>query len=144
MGLNILFHCASDNKLTLVLPESESPLSGSGVLVLGPRTWQEATESCLELGETLWKSDADSKIIQTDLEYLVHLGTYSPEQRFWTASHNQKPSTINAAGQINYASPKKRLPVICTQTAPYSNSTFQDTSGNWQVVVESNNRHLTG
>ncbi|KAJ5330061.1 hypothetical protein N7452_010451 [Penicillium brevicompactum] len=126
------------------LMESESPLSGSAVLILGPRTWQEAAKSCLELGETLWRSDSGFEFIQSDLDYLVYLGSYSPKQQFWTASHNQKSSTINADGQINHASPQKRLPVICTQTAPYSNSTSQDTNERWQLVVESGNQQLTG
>lgn len=94
-----------DNQLTSITPESESSLSGSAVLILGPRTWKEATKSCLELGETLWKSDSGFELIQSDLDYLVYLGSYSPKQQFWTASHNQKSSTINADGQINHASP---------------------------------------
>jgi len=130
--------------LTIRNPESESPLSDSGILVLEPRTWQEATESCLKLGESLWRSGYSSKKIQSDLDYLVYQGKYTQSQRFWTAADHRKPSTINANGQIKSASTNEKLPVICTQTAPYSNITFQDTSAKWQVAVNSNNEYLTG
>lgn len=132
------------SKLTIQSPESESPLSDSGILVLGARTWREATESCIKLGESVWGSGSSIEKIQRDLDYLVYQGRYAQTQRFWTASDNRKPSTINANGQIKSVSTNEKLPVICTQTAPYSNITFQDTSSKWQVTVKSNNEYLTG
>jgi predicted GIY-YIG superfamily endonuclease len=78
------------------------------------------------------------------LEYLVYQGKYTANQRFWAASHDRKPSAINARGQIKSASKDEKLPVLCTQTAPYTNSTFQDTSSKWQVNVRSNNELITG
>jgi hypothetical protein len=119
-------------------------LSDSGILVLGPRTWQQARESCLKLGENLWGAKSNPRDIQSDLNYLVYQGKYPQSQHFWTASDHRKPSTINANGQIKSAKANKKLPVICTQTAPYSNITFQDTSAKWQVTVNSNNEYLTG
>lgn len=133
-----------NTKLTLCLLEKESPLSDSGILVLDPRTWKEATESCLQLGATLWGSESGPETIQSGSDYLAYLGKYAPGQRFWTASKHQKPSTLSTNGQLQTSSADKRLPVLCKQTAPYSNSTFQDTSEQWRVTVESHSQRFTG
>ncbi|CAG8099817.1 unnamed protein product [Penicillium olsonii] len=117
------------------LTENESSLSDSGILVLDPRTWQEATESCVRLGATLWRSEPGPEIIQSGLKYLLHLGRYSSGQRFWVSPKYQKPSSLNTNGQIEVSSAEERLPVLCTQTAPYSNSTFQDTSAQFRDRV---------
>ncbi|CAG8083947.1 unnamed protein product, partial [Penicillium nalgiovense] len=126
------------------LLESQSPLSGSGFLVLDARPWQEATESCQKIGETLWGAGSSYKNIQNDLDYLVFQGKYTRNQRFHTASDHRKLSTIDTNGRVNKASAHEKLPVLCTQSAPLSNSTFQDTSAQWQVTVHSNDEYLTG
>ncbi|OQD87301.1 hypothetical protein PENANT_c006G08609 [Penicillium antarcticum] len=124
------------------LLETQSPLADSGVLVLDARPWKEATESCQKLGESLWGAHSDFKDIQHDLEYLICQGKYLQNQRFWTST--RKASTIDANGHINTASANARLPVLCTQSAPHSNKTFQDRNPKWRVTVHSNNEYLTG
>lgn len=124
--------------------ETESPLSGSGILVLDARSWQEATDSCQKLEESLWGTNSSYRNIQSDLDYLVFQGKYTRNQRFWTASDHRKPSTIDTTGRVNKASADEKLPVICTQSAPLSSSTFQNTSAQWQVTVHSNDEYLTG
>ncbi|KAJ6044301.1 uncharacterized protein N7446_002496 [Penicillium canescens] len=124
------------------LLETESPLASSGVLILDARPWNEATESCQKLGESLWGAYSDFNGIQSNLDYLVFQGKYARSQRFWTST--RKASTIDANGHINTASANTRLPVLCTQSAPHSNKTFQNTNSQWQVSVHSNNEHLTG
>ncbi|KAG0159256.1 hypothetical protein PDIDSM_6778 [Penicillium digitatum] len=126
------------------LLETESPLSVSGILVLDARPWQEATESCQKLGETLWGTDSNYQTTQRDLDYLVFQDKYARNQRFWTASDHRKLSTIDTTGRVNQASANEKLPVFCTQSAPFSNHTFQDTSAQWQVTVHSNDEDLTG
>ncbi|KAJ5774340.1 hypothetical protein N7457_009236 [Penicillium paradoxum] len=126
------------------LLETESPFSGSGIIALDARPWQEATQSCQSVGEGLWGIGSSYENIQSDLEYLVLQGKYTRGQRFWVASDHRKLSTIDTNGQIYNASAYEKLPVLCTQSAPYSNITFQDTSSQWQVTVHSNNEYLTG
>jgi hypothetical protein len=128
-------------KFTLHI-ETESPLASSGVLILDARPWKEATESCQKLGESVWGAHSDFKGIQSNLDYLVFQGKYARSQRFWTST--RKASTIDTNGHINTASANTRLPVLCTQSAPHSNKTFQDTNSQWQVSVHSNNEYLTG
>ena len=142
LGMYITFGILSW-RLT-VETESQSPLSDSGILVLDARPWQEATESCQKIGETLWGAGSSYKDIQNDLDYLVFQGKYTRNQRFWTASDRRKLSTIDTNGRVNKASANEKLPVVCTQSAPLSNSTFQDTSAQWQVTVHSNDEYLTG
>ncbi|KAJ5694703.1 hypothetical protein N7536_005115 [Penicillium majusculum] len=126
------------------LIETESPLSGSGILVLDARSWQEATDSCQKLGESLWGTNSSYRDIQSDLDYLVFQGKYTRDQRFWTTLDHRKLSTIDTTGRVNKASADEELPVLCTQSAPFSNSTFQNTSAQWQVTVHSNDEYLTG
>ncbi|KUM64196.1 hypothetical protein ACN42_g2899 [Penicillium freii] len=126
------------------LLETESPLSDSGILVLDARSWQEATDSCQKLGESLWGTNSSYRNIQSDLDYLVFQGKYTRNQRFWTASEFSKLSTIDTNGRVNKASADEKLPVLCTQSAPFSTSTFQNTSAPWQVTVHSNDEYLTG
>jgi hypothetical protein len=59
---------------------------------------------------------------------------------FWVAGEK----TLGGLGEITLADPELHLPVLCTQTAPYSNDTGQDTSAKWQVAVTANNETLTG
>ncbi|KAJ5551589.1 hypothetical protein N7461_006287 [Penicillium sp. DV-2018c] len=126
------------------LLETESPLANSGVIVLDARTWHEASASCEKLGESLWDNASGGQGIRNNLDYLVYQGKYSHGQRFWTASNRRRLSTIDTNGRIHRPSAHERLPVICTQHAPYSNMTFQDTSAQWQVTVNSNNEYITG
>jgi len=51
---------------------------------------------------------------------------------------------MKSYGEIRGSKPTTELPVLCTQTAPYSNSTFADVDKRWQVQVESNNETVTG
>ncbi|KAJ5130945.1 uncharacterized protein N7515_006984 [Penicillium bovifimosum] len=135
-----------DSDISIIIHNDllESPLADSGVVVLDARNWQEATESCQKLGESLWDIASGHQDVQNNLDYLVYQGKYHHGQQFWTASNHRKLSTIDTNGRINRASAHERLPVICTQRAPYSNMTFQDTSAQWQVTVNSNNEYITG
>lgn len=115
-----------------------SPYANSGVLLLDEKTWKDAGKACQALGEELWHGGD----IQTDLDYLVYEGKYAPRQRFWIGGSS--PRTIDATGQMSKGQSDDCLPVLCSQTAPYSNETNQDNSTTWQVTVNSNNEMLTG
>lgn len=112
--------------------------------MLDARSWQEATNSCQKLGESLWGSNSSYRDIQSDLDYLAFQGKYTRDQRFWTTLDHHELSTIDTTGRVNKASADEKLPVLCTQSAPFSNSTFQNTSAQWQVTVHSNDEYLTG
>lgn len=104
----------------------------------------QATASCQTLGESLWAVNSNFSNIQHDLDYLVYQHKYTRTQRYWIASVQNTPSTINVDGRITHASPDTHLPVLCTQSAPYSTPNSKNTNATWQVGVSSNNEHITG
>ncbi|KAF7719870.1 Carboxylic ester hydrolase [Penicillium ucsense] len=134
--ISILIH----NDLT----ENASPFAGSGVLVLDPMPLHRARRSCEDLGESLWDSSMGSDRIQTQLDYLLSQKTYHQGQRFWVSSTDCAPLSINSAGEVAEAEADERLPVLCTQTAPYSTLKYNDTAPKWQVSVRSNDEQITG
>lgn len=120
--------------------------ANSGVLVLGEsKTFAEATAACASLGEAVWQPSLKTASIKPNLDYLVYQGKATPSTRFWIASADAKPQTISAAGTVADAGANDTaLPALCTQTAPFSNETFTDTSPQWQVSLTANNETLTG
>lgn len=104
----------------------------------------KATEACQSLGESLWAEQSGSLTNKPDLEYLVFQQQFSRRQQYWIAPNHGVPSTIDANGKIGHSSPSKHLPVLCTQSAPYSTADTQDTNSTWQVTIQSNNEHITG
>lgn len=124
--------------------ESYSPHARSGVLLLDAMPLQEAMNSCNSLGESLWRSSDGFENIQNDLDYLVLQERYGDDQRYWIAPVSGTPSSVDVDGHVKKASADEHLPVLCTQTAPYSTPDQKDTNTTWQVTVDSNNQHLTG
>lgn len=106
----------------------------------------DAVASCKSLGESLWGGNQNNaEAIQSNLDYLVYEGQYSPSQHFWIASHGGTPRTLSATGRIAASfTPFASLPVLCTQNAPFSSSTYQNNGSQWQVTVHSNNEYYTG
>jgi hypothetical protein len=104
----------------------------------------KAIEACQNLGESLWNRQSGLPKIHNDLEYLIFERKYSRNQAYWIAPIHGVPSTINVDGQVKESLPSKRLPVLCTQSAPYSTADTKDTNSTWQVNVQANNEHITG
>jgi hypothetical protein len=125
-------------------PESSSPWSESGVILLEAMSLLKATEICRSLGERLWTTQSGFSTIQQDLEYLVFQRKFSRRQQYWIAPIHGVPSTIDVNGEIRESFPSKHLPVLCTQSAPYSTASTKDTNFTWQVTIQSNNEHITG
>ncbi|KAK3938489.1 Alpha/Beta hydrolase protein [Diplogelasinospora grovesii] len=130
------------------LQGSSSPSSTSGVIVLGRRSfsYEEALAGCQALGESLWSPDLKTASIQPNLDYLKYQGRISDSTAFWIAADSTNTSrVISSSGDVSSAkSASGRLPALCTQTAPYSTQSSQDTSAKWQVSVDANNQTLTG
>ncbi|KAJ5764227.1 hypothetical protein N7533_002908 [Penicillium manginii] len=126
------------------LQENVSPWAGSGILLLDPMPLKRAIQTCQSLGERLWSIEAGFSDIENDLKYLVYQGDKNKRQRYWIASIHSTPSTIDVNGRVKKTSSDENLPVLCTQTAPYSTPTFQDINSSWQIAVRSNNEYITG
>jgi len=124
--------------------KSSSPWSRSGVILLDAMPLVKATDVCRILGESLWATQSGFSNIQHDLEYLVFQRKFSGSQQYWIAPIQGVPSTIDAYGEIRESFPSIHLPVLCTQSAPYSTADTKDTNSTWQVAIQSNNENITG
>ncbi|KAK8090143.1 hypothetical protein PG997_005104 [Apiospora hydei] len=121
-----------------------SPAADSGVIILGARPLKEAKSACKALGEKLWSPKHRTAGIQPNLEYLKFAGRDKEVPKHWIASNESDARAINVDGEVSASDSASKLPVLCTQTAPFSSETHQDTSGRWHVTVHSNNEVLTG
>jgi len=114
------------------------------VLLLDHLTREDAIARCEALGEQLWPPLPNIDI-QPSLNYLFYEGKYADTQKYWIASNASRAKTINGKVDISFVVPgSQKLPALCTQSAPFSNSTYQDTNSRWQLTVESNSELLTG
>ncbi|KAI0902490.1 alpha/beta-hydrolase [Annulohypoxylon nitens] len=118
--------------------------SNSGALLLEARSLDDASEACEAVGEKLWPPDLNSSNTQNILNYMKYLSLEIGFSQVWTAAGNAATRAIDTAGRITPVKLDAELPVVCTQSAPFSNETSQDTAERWQVTVESNNETLTG
>ncbi|KAM0812461.1 putative Carboxylic ester hydrolase [Seiridium cardinale] len=104
----------------------------------------EASAACEALGEQLWSPYLRTVDIRPNLDYLKYKQGSQGSSQYWIASRGTCRQAIDDDGRITGTGPFVRLPVVCTQSALFSNETFKDTSGDWQVTVRSNNEYLTG
>lgn len=130
------------NLTSILGPNSSS--ADSGVILLSPRSRSDAVAGCQEIGEQLWSEGLDTASIQPNLDYLVYQGQVSNDTQFWVASKGNGTSAFDVAGQVSSVDSDSLLPALCTQSAPFSNSTYANTSSEWQVTVHSNNEDLVG
>lgn len=122
------------------------PTPNAGVLLLEAHSLEDASGACEAFGERLWSPETDATEIQSVLNYTKYLESGSGLTEFWIASQNGSGRTIRADGLMSAIEPSQatQLPILCTQSAPYSNETYADTSEKWQVTVNSNNENITG
>ncbi|KAN0105826.1 cholinesterase [Hyaloscypha variabilis] len=151
-----IVHCNSPNDLgsdlTILINNdllgSESPSADSGVILLSPRSGNAAASACATLGEQLWSPELNTSSIQANLDYLTSQGKYAADQQYWVASISNTSRAIDGYGNVanttSTLSSHRILPALCTHSAPFSNSTYQNTSAIWQVTVHSNHECLTG
>ncbi|KAK8041979.1 cholinesterase-like protein [Apiospora rasikravindrae] len=127
------------------LQGANSPAADSGVIVLGARPLKDAKRACKALGEELWSPKLGTASIQPNLRYLKFAGRTKEGSKHWIAPKGSVARAINVDGTIvSDSDSASEWPALCTQTAPFSHETHQDTSAKWQVTVHSNNEVLTG
>lgn len=134
-----------DGSIMLICPQgTASPTANSSVIVLEARSYKDASAACQALGEQLWSPELGLGSIQSTLDYLKYRQDDRQSCQYWVASKGLTNRAIDSTGRVSWPGPFSQLPVICTQSAPFSNSTTKDTSEKWQVTVRSNNEYLTG
>ncbi|KAI9167448.1 Bile salt-activated lipase [Paramyrothecium foliicola] len=123
----------------------DGPGSAFGALYLTKKqSFKEAVASCEALGEELWTPGTYGRGIEIVGQHLEdrQAGVESP--RAWVSSDGNDKQVITNSGELVVVDETLRIPVLCTQTAPFSNNTFEDKDERWQVQVQSNNEVLTG
>ncbi len=102
-----------------------------------------AEQSCILMGETLWASNFAG--LNNSLSYPSYLGLYPSHQLFWIAPEKASSCrAINSNGHTSNVDCSQKLPTICTQSAPSSNSTFSSTAPQLQITQQVGNISLTG
>ncbi|KAI2642677.1 cholinesterase [Xylaria nigripes] len=122
----------------------ESPFADSGLLVLDAQPFVNASRSCQSLGEQLWFPELGTPSIQMNLDYLKYSKQYQESSNFWIGPEHASGRTIDLDGHVSHTSEALEFPVLCTQSAPFSRETSQDTSEKWQVTIHANNEYITG
>ncbi|KAK4175607.1 putative cholinesterase [Triangularia setosa] len=126
------------------LQGADSPFADSTVLVTESRVSNSGFEKiCSGLGEQPWsesKKKGGRTVLQPIFDYLRYEKRASSSSRFWISGRK----TIDIDSEIDSAKSRDEFSGLCTNQAPFSNGTFQDTSLKWQVSVDVNNQSLTG
>ncbi|OIW33646.1 alpha/beta-hydrolase [Coniochaeta ligniaria NRRL 30616] len=125
------------------LQGASSPSADSAVILLSRRSQSDAAAACQALGEQLWSPETAS--IQANLDYLKYQGKIGDSTLLWIGSSNNESRAIGASGKVVDVDAGLRLPVLCTQTAPFATASSQpNTNAQYQVSVHSNNEDYTG
>ncbi|KAI1826250.1 cholinesterase [Xylaria intraflava] len=130
--------------MTNDLQGPESPFANSALIVLDAQSFPHAARSCHALGEELWLPELGTSSIQINLDYLKYSEQYQELSRFWIGPEDSSARTLDLSGHVSPASEALELPVLCTQSAPFSTGSYQDNSERWQVTVHANNEYITG
>jgi hypothetical protein len=121
-----------------------SQLSTSGIILVNSSSPTDSLSTCNALGEDLWSPELGMASIQPSLDYLIYQGQAESSTRFRIASRGGRDRVIDASGQVSSLGDEPALQAICTQTAPYTNSTHTDRDEKWRVAVRSNNETIIG
>lgn len=156
-----------DSDLTIIvnndLQGPSSPSANASVLLLSSSLpFSQASQACSSLGESLYSPETLSvTTIKPDIDYLLYRSgkSSSLDTTFWIAPSTKNPSVtrvldVSPSGRISISEVRNgkgkgkaaEYPVLCTQTAPFSNNQAQDKSAKWQVGVEgvNGNEKITG
>ncbi|KAL0473272.1 Alpha/Beta hydrolase protein [Neurospora intermedia] len=145
-----------DSDLTVIvnndLQGPSSPSANASVLLLSNSlAFSQASQSCSSLGESLYSPELIStSSVKSNLDYLIYRSRRSSSlgtTTLWIAPSPKNPSVprvidLSPSGRISVSEVRSgkgrvaKYPVLCTQTAPFSNNQAQDKSEKWQVGVE--------
>ncbi|KAM7211772.1 alpha/beta-hydrolase [Rhypophila decipiens] len=129
------------------LDSAENKGAGA-ILVSQPSPYSSAKFSCDLLGEIPWNPDNTDfdDTLKAALGYQIYEKLAPKDQLYWVLKLQDADICrgIDATGEAHDIDCLSELPMLCTQSAPLSNSTFADNSVNWQVSQFVGNKLLTG
>ncbi|KAJ6257456.1 Acetylcholinesterase [Drechslerella dactyloides] len=127
-----------------------SKRTAAAILVESPKKFSDAQAACLSLSEKLWAPDSQTQMfsagLNNTLSYQIYLQKFPKDQLFWIAPDSQHSCrAISAKGvEVRAYNCQKKLPALCTHSAPIANKTFTDTSAPYRITVKSRKQHITG
>jgi hypothetical protein len=118
------------------------------VILTDACSYQDASQSvCAKLGEKLYKPKTDCKrdtaAALPFADYLKFDGKADSSSKFWV-SPDSGSKAVDIAGRKADSASNSKFPGVCTNTAPYSTQSFQNTSSQWQISLDVNGQTLTG
>jgi carboxylesterase type B len=122
------------------------------------QSYSNAAQTCQALSESLWSPSKQNfgAGLNSSLAYEVYAGHYASNQLFWIAAESkhwsgpwqhhsmQHCQAMDVHGHCHDVNCEEHLPVLCTQSAPASTSTFANTSAAFQVAQSVREQTLIG
>ncbi len=116
-------------------------------LIDQPSPFESGRKSCAALGEDPWSPEkADFKLtLSKSLGYQEYQRFAPKGQLYWVAKAKDcSCRAIDAEGKIQRVDCGRKLPILCTQGAPVSTSSSQNTSAVWRAQQFVGSKLLTG
>lgn len=135
------------------LNHTENAASPGGFIVISDVTGQSAAAACQSLSETPAIVQSLSATSSQDLVDLLRFQANSGSQKFWIGDESNNSKALGFCQTVQVTSNglrfaavscSSRLPVVCTQSAPFSNANTRDTSARFQIAVNSRGKQFTG
>ena len=113
-------------------------------MLSAPKSKSSAQVSCEALQETLWNPES-----HTGLEFLRYLNydkRSDAVERYWVGSGSNSTTcrAITALGEITTVPCDRRLPALCSQSAPLSSTSNADNGLQWQTTVKTGKASVVG
>ncbi|EPS36643.1 hypothetical protein H072_9857 [Dactylellina haptotyla CBS 200.50] len=120
--------------------------TGGGILVESENSFKSAQGICESLSESLWSQETESFTagLNNTLSYQVYLRKFPTSQQFWIGSPDKKCRAIDIKGKTRELDCHRRLPAICTQSAPLGSLTVDDNSPSFRITKAVGEQTLTG
>ena len=158
LAINHVATSALASPVTLLFQNSldytRNAVSHPGFLLSStPASFFSAIVICAGLSESLITIPSLNPSTKIDLQHLlnfqIHIGALGVNSTLWIsqASHAGalRCQAVKAANLAFVRTPcNTQLPTLCTNSAPYSNSSSRDTSARWRSSVTSRGRTFTG
>ncbi|KAK4239846.1 Alpha/Beta hydrolase protein [Achaetomium macrosporum] len=139
-----------DTSLTILANNDlQASDSTEAVILTDAKLYKDAPGVCAKLGEELWRPAPRKGSGRRDTatlafsDYLKYEGRANASSNFWAASSSSS-NAVDISGRYNRGPANARLPGLCTNSAPFSTGSSQDTGSRWQISLDVNNQTLTG
>lgn len=116
------------------------------MILVDSAAYHVALQACAEIQEELFNLEeaAVSFNLTAVLGHLTYDKPLNNGQQYWVASGPGVCQATDSGGHISAVNCLEQLPGLCTQSAPFSNVTYSDTSSKWQITVQAGEQSITG